>query len=134
MSELVGLKRNDLVEVTYKVFDISFNDEYLAKWVMHLMHNVCRKIVKHPLSSNYSLINHLGVVVHILQRPRFMTAWLMSPYFYQDLELIYSLHLMTTQEWKNLLNVVYHPLLNKSYSNKIKYEKNFNSVAANFDK
>ena len=55
-----------------------------------------------------------------------MTAWLMSPYFIQDLELIYSLHLMTTQEWKNLLSVVYHPLLNKSYSNKIKYEKNFN--------
>ena len=45
MSELVGLKRKDLIEVTYKVFDISFTDEYLTKWVMQIMHNLCRKII-----------------------------------------------------------------------------------------
>ena len=41
---------------------------------------------------------------------------------------------MTTQEWKDHLKVVYHPLLSKSYSNKIKYEKNFRDVQEMFDK
>ena len=41
---------------------------------------------------------------------------------------------MTKDEWKDLLSVVYHPLLSKSYSNKIKYEKNYMEVSAKFDK
>jgi len=45
-----------------------------------------------------------------------------------DLENLYSLHLMTTEEWKDHLKVIYHPLLSNSYSNKIKYEKNFKEI------
>ena len=35
---------------------------------------------------------------------------------------------MTTEEWKDHLKVIYHPLLSNSYSNKIKYEKNFKEI------
>lgn len=33
LSELVGLQRSDLADVTFTVFDISFSDEYLNKWI-----------------------------------------------------------------------------------------------------
>jgi len=42
---------------------------------------------------------------------------------------MYSQHLMTTQEWKNHLKVVYHPLLNKSYANKIRHDKAFKEIS-----
>ena len=49
------------------------------------------------------------------------------------MEQLYSLHLMTTEEWKKHLKVMYHPLLGKSYSNKIKYEKQFKEISDVFD-
>ena len=44
------------------------------------------------------------------------------------------MHLMTTKEWKDYLKVVYHPLLSKSYANKIKYEKSFSEMQIFFEK
>ena len=134
LSELVHLKKTDLIDVAYKVFDLCFNDDYITKWVTSLMTNLSVKIIQQPIDSSYDLSNYLGVVLCILTRPRFKAAWLQSPYFFQDLELMYSLHLMSKDEWKDLLSVVYHPLLSKSYSNKIKYEKNYQAVSTKFEK
>jgi len=51
-----------------------------------------------------------------------------------DLELLFSMHLMTTQEWRDYLKVVYHPLLSTAYSHKLKYEKNFKEVQLRLSK
>ena len=77
-------------------------------------------------------MGYLTIVHEVLKRERFKSAWLQSPYFYGDLERLYSLHLPTSEEWKTHLKVVYHPLLNKNNSNnasnKIKYEKQFSVI------
>lgn len=41
---------------------------------------------------------------------------------------------MTTNEWKAHLKVVHHPLLSNSYSDKIKYEKQFSVIKEALDK
>jgi len=80
------------------------------------------------MTFGFSAMNYLSVVYEMVSRDKFKAAWLQSPYFCTDLELLYSLHLLTTQEWKDHLKVVYHPLLSTSYANKVKYEKNFNEI------
>ena len=45
LSELVHLKKTDLIDAAYKVFDLCFSDEYLTKWVANLMTNLCVKII-----------------------------------------------------------------------------------------
>ena len=42
--------------------------------------------------------------------------------------MLYSLHLMTTQEWRDYLKVIYHPLLNNSFAQQQRYEKNFRDM------
>ena len=52
------------------------------------------------MTSQFTYFNYVGVAIQILARPRFKAAWLNSAHFFADLELLYSLHLMTTQEWR----------------------------------
>lgn len=35
---------------------------------------------------------------------------------------------MTTQEWRDYLKVIYHPLLNNSFAQQQRYEKNFRDM------
>lgn len=83
-------------------------------------------------SSSFTYMGYLTIIHEILKRDRFKSAWLQSPYFFGDLELLYSLHLPTSEEWKTHLKVIYHPLLTKHNSNctsnKIKYEKQFSII------
>jgi len=37
LTELVQLAKPDLTEAAYHTFDICFSDEFLTKWVTHLM-------------------------------------------------------------------------------------------------
>ena len=94
----------------------------------------CRKLVTQTMTNSFTYMNYLTVACEIVSRDAFRAAWLQSPHFYSDIELMYSLHLLTTQEWKAHLKVIHHPLLNKSYSNKIKYEKQFAVIQEALDK
>lgn len=78
--------------------------------------------------------NIIKLVIEVCKREKLKAAWLQSPYFYQDLEKLFGLHLISTQEWKKQLEVIYHPLLSDTFPNKVKYEKNFNKMRKNFDK
>ena len=128
LTELVQLSKPQLTEAAFKVFNIMFSDEYLSRWVALLVQACCKRLVQKPLTSHHAYENYVGVILLILARPRYKAAWLDSPYFYTDLEMLYSLHLLTTQEWRDYLKVLYHPLLNTSLTNKLKYEKNFGEI------
>jgi hypothetical protein len=86
------------------------------------------------MQNNFAYMNYLAVACEIISRDAFRAAWLQSPSFLSDAETLYSLHLMTTNEWKAHLKVVHHPLLSKSYSEKIKYEKQFAVIQDALDK
>jgi len=116
------------------VFELCFSDEFLQKWVAHVMQSCSRQMVMQPVFRSFSYSNYIGVVIELLARPRFRAAWLNSPHFCSDLERLYSLPLLTTQEWRDYLKVTYHPLLTKAYSNKIKYEKSFKEMYKQFKK
>ena len=62
-------------------------------------------------TNSFTYLGYLTIVHEILMRERFKAAWLQSPYFFSNLEQLYSLHLLTEEEWKVHLKVVYHPLL-----------------------
>ena len=72
------------------------------------------------------------LIEEILRRERFKAAWLQSPLFFEDLEIIYSLSLITKTEWQEQLEVLYHPLLEKTELNKDRYEKNYQDFEAKF--
>lgn len=135
LQQIVLIDRQGFIDVLFKIFSLSFTDEYLKKWTMHLMHACSREVLLQPLSTlNVSCIdNFLKLIIHILARDRFKAAWLASPYFYQDLEKLYSMHLPSTQEWKKILQVLYHPLLKETFANKVKYERNFKKIRDSFD-
>ena len=86
------------------------------------------------MTNGFTYLNFLNAACEIVSRGAFRAAWLKSPHFFSDLELMYSLHLLTTQEWKTHLKVVHHPLLTKSYASKIKYEKQFSVIQEALDK
>lgn len=76
----------------------------------------------------------MQLIIELLQRDKIKAAWLVSPFFFQDLEKLYALHLPTNSEWAKFLQVVYHPLLSNTEPNKVKYEKNFKRLKKNFNK
>ena len=46
-------------------------------------------------TNSFTYIGYLNIVLEVLKRERFKAAWLQSPYFFGDLEQLYSLHLLT---------------------------------------
>ena len=48
--------------------------------------------------------------------------------------MIYSLHLITKTEWAEQLEVLYHPLLEKTELNKVRYEKNYHDLEETFER
>lgn len=48
--------------------------------------------------------------------------------------MIYGLHLLTKSEWQDQLEVLYHPLLEKTEHNRVRYEKNFKELETNHEK
>ena len=111
------MKKPALTDVVFRVYLLSFDDEYLKKWTAKLMKSCCKKLLQQPMTSttnSFTYMGYLTIVHEILKRDRFKSAWLQSPYFFGDLERLYSLHLPTFEEWKTHLKVVYHPLLNKN--------------------
>ena len=67
-------------------------------------------------------------------RERFKAVWLQSPYLFEDLEMIYNLNLLTKSEWTEQLEVLYHPLLEKTELNKVRYENNYKDIEENFER
>lgn len=62
---------------------------------MHLMHFCCQSFVQCMPNDPLAKEEHLRLILNILSRERFRAAWLLSPYFNEDLHLLYSMHLMT---------------------------------------
>ena len=62
LTELVQLSKPELTEAAYRVFDIQFSDEYLSKWVAHLIQACCKRLVQKPLTSHHAYENYMGVI------------------------------------------------------------------------
>lgn len=45
LHDLLTLGNVALIDVAFKTFDLSFNDDYLKKWVMHIMQSCCKKFL-----------------------------------------------------------------------------------------
>lgn len=56
-------------------------------------------------------LGYMKLILCLLSRNAFLQAWLSSDSLYQDLELLYFLHLPTQQEWSELVPVLYHELI-----------------------
>ena len=56
-------------------------------------------------------LTYLNLIEFLILRPSFMTAILNSPSFDDDMEILFSLHLPTKQEWLKRLEVIYHELI-----------------------
>ena len=106
------------------------------------MQSVCRKLMEQRLEKtkmfeqdipNQTQDSLFQIIEQILQRERFKAAWLQSPYLFEDLEMIYSLHLITKTEWQEQLEVLYHPLLEKTELNKVRFEKNYRDIEEKFE-
>ena len=51
------------------------------------------------------------VIFSLLHHDRIRAAWLQSPYLFDDLEMIYSCHMLSQEEWKKTIPGLYHPLI-----------------------
>lgn len=113
---MILIDYNHFLDTLFMVFEMTFSDDYLKKWVMHFMNSCCRDLIHQPLNQMHASTseNVVKLVSEVCKRDKLKAAWLQSPYFYQDLEKLYGLHVISTQEWKTQLQVVYHPLLSDS--------------------
>ena len=46
LSELSHLKKPALTDVVFRVYLLSFDDEYLKKWTAKLMNSCCKKLLQ----------------------------------------------------------------------------------------
>lgn len=51
LSELVQLNKPELTEAAFRVFDITFSDEYLNRWVAELMQVCSKRVIMQSLTS-----------------------------------------------------------------------------------
>ena len=128
LTELITIKKPAILEAVFHMYSLSFNDEFIKKFVSNLVHCCGKKLIQQGMRSDFESSIYLAVIYEICSRDRFKAAWLQSPYFCQDLEMMYSLHLLTTEEWQKHLKVIYHPLLSKTLANRVKYENNFSKI------
>ena len=76
LSELATLKKAALTNATFRVFELSFSDEYLGRWTQSLMQCCCKRLVQQNLQSSFNYGSHLSLVREMLSRDKFRAAWL----------------------------------------------------------
>jgi hypothetical protein len=96
------------ISILFKLISTSFDSDTLKLLIQNLMQIVCRKLFEVKLyaetSDYYQIDNNFEafarVVFAVLSNDRAKSAWLQSPYLFDDLEMMYSCHLMSQDEWK----------------------------------
>ena len=54
MSELVNLSQPALSNLVFKIYELAFPEDFMKKWIMHIMHSCCKKLLALSLTSSYT--------------------------------------------------------------------------------
>ena len=76
LSDLVVLKKPALTELVFHLYSLCFNDEFLKKFVVTLIHSCCKKLMQQAMTFGFSAMNYLSVVYEMVSRDKFKAAWL----------------------------------------------------------
>ena len=103
---LIGTMSNkDQAETIINLIDLSVSNEQIKLLIKDLMQILARKLLQQKPEKfqerNDKDINCFKLIEKILKNERFKAAWLQSPYLFEDLEMIYGLHLLTKSEWQD---------------------------------
>jgi len=61
-------------------------------------------------------------------KDEFLYAWLSSPNFFEDLELVYSIHMPSKSDYNSYLDPPFHDMLPNSEQNQKSFTSNYRMI------
>jgi hypothetical protein len=56
-------------------------------------------------------MSYFQLILHFIERDEFLYIWIISDSFFQDLEILYEMHMPSQTDWDSLLSPSFHEYL-----------------------
>lgn len=73
-------------------------------------------VSKKPQKKEFDM-TYFQLLLELMERPTFLCAWINSDTFFNDLEILYEMHLPSQTDWDTFLTPNYHEYLPGSDDN-----------------
>ena len=110
------IKKPEFKTLIFDLFSMHLSTEQLKVFISKLMRYLSKRILNteiivnnnnRPSKKDYDM-TYFQLLIDLMERDEFLYAWLISDYFFLDLETIFEMHMPSQTDWDTFYSSSYY--------------------------